>query len=1046
MSGRQMESGFRAGQRVRLKSNPGRTGTLSGERIEHRGSTRWEVHFEDGSQFVPELALEPVTASASSPYALIRDLRFLRPRDLRAALTHCRLSGRLADMIYSLDTTNTDFLPYQFKPVLSFLDSPARGILIADEVGLGKTIEAGLIWTELRSREEARRLLVLCPAMLREKWKRELRDRFSVNAHICSAAEVLDHLRTASESPQAEFALIASLQGLRPSSGWDDDDGDTAPAGASGLARFLLDRADEDPLLDMVVIDEAHYLRNRETQTARLGRLIRPVTENLVLLSATPVQLRNTDLFNLLNLLDSDTFPFEWSFEAALAENAPIVALRDRLLKGTMSEQEYVDALQAASVARSFNRSELLDDLLKDAPSAPQLADPAIRLQLAERLDRANPISKVVSRTRKRDVQEKRIVRAPVTLRATMSAVEKHFYDDVTARVRDYCAGREEREGFMLTIPQRQMCSSMAAACRVWKDRATDLDLEIEEIVWEAFGDDAQGGGGGMKPLIAELARVAREAGDFAALRASDSKFRLLQEHLAEYWKRFPGAKVVLFAYFRGTLQYLRERFDEMGVRACLLMGGMDKDAVLTEFAVPDGPRLLLASEVASEGIDLQFSSIVVNYDLPWNPMRIEQRIGRIDRIGQKAERILIWNIVLADTLDDRVCTRLLDRLNVFEQALGAAEGILGEQVRSMSYELLRHRLLPAEEDQVIEQTRLALFNNATLQERLEEQASRLVAHGDYLQIKISAARELNRYVSADDLSTYVRDFVEHHFDGTQFVADGADGRQFEIDLGPVARADFAVFLEQERLQGRTRLAMPGSGRLVCRFENRLGAHQSGVEVISQYHPLVRWVGRRMRALERTRHAPVAALRVDAGLVQGALPGQYVFAVQRWTISGERTAERLVFAACRTGSQSSDGFLAADDAERLVTTASLKGEDWIDASGELDGAQLAALFADAVDSLDHRYREYVHRAETENRDRIGFQLELVERHARTTIEALQQQIAELRASRRTRTIRANEGRIRKARERAEDRSARLRARLNLTHESRLAAGGVIEVF
>ncbi len=150
---------------------------------------------------------------------LFKQGKFGRARDLRGAITHIRLSGRLADLIYSMETTNTDFYPYQFKPVLNFLDSPSRGILIADEVGLGKTIEAGLIWTELRSRYDTRRLMVLCPAMLREKWKLELQRRFGMSASIMDTGDVLQTLKEYRAGNLSEFAIVASMQGLRPNEG-----------------------------------------------------------------------------------------------------------------------------------------------------------------------------------------------------------------------------------------------------------------------------------------------------------------------------------------------------------------------------------------------------------------------------------------------------------------------------------------------------------------------------------------------------------------------------------------------------------------------------------------------------------------------------------------------------------------------------------------------------------------------------------------------------------------------------------------------------------
>ena len=155
------------GDKVRLIANPGRVGVVGNETDGPAHRLRLLVNFLDGDeQFVLKGSLEKVEKEQAGPYQLMASGRYGRVSDLRGAITYYRLSGKLANLIYSLNTTNTQFLPYQFKPVLQFLDSPSSGILIADEVGLGKTIEAGLIWTELRARQDARRLLVVCPAML----------------------------------------------------------------------------------------------------------------------------------------------------------------------------------------------------------------------------------------------------------------------------------------------------------------------------------------------------------------------------------------------------------------------------------------------------------------------------------------------------------------------------------------------------------------------------------------------------------------------------------------------------------------------------------------------------------------------------------------------------------------------------------------------------------------------------------------------------------------------------------------------------------------
>jgi len=566
----------------------------------------------------------------------------------------------LANLIYSLNTTNTNFLPYQFKPVLQFLDSPSRGILIADEVGLGKTIEAGLIWTELRVRQDARRLLVVCPAMLRDKWCSELANRFGVKAQRVDAGELLHHLEKAKADRTEEFALVVSMQGMRPPKDWDSDTTPSKSASAQ-LARFLEDVEDDEPLLDLVIVDEAHYLRNKGTQTHRFATLLRPVTDGLVLLSATPIQMRSTDLFNLLHLLDEDAFPLEWTYDQSVRANAPLVALRDRLKRNPpVTQDEFRATLEYAVALRWYEDSEQIEYLLNNLPSDEELSAVRSRADYAELLDRLNPRAKVITRTLKRDVDELRVTREPRTLRVAMNEAERAFYERVTDAVRDYCESSDVSEGFLLTIPQRQMSSCMAAACQGWRMRLEQQALEASETLTELEGDMVESV---VLPatqqrsgeLLTILTSIAQECGDYDKLASDDSKFGILLRSLKDYWHGNPGKKVVLFAFYRHTLHYLARRLADVGIRALVLHGGMDKTEILRSFERDDAVHVLLSSEVASEGVDLQFSSLLVNYDLPWNPARIEQRIGRIDRIGQPESKILIWNRVDEDTLEERV-------------------------------------------------------------------------------------------------------------------------------------------------------------------------------------------------------------------------------------------------------------------------------------------------------------------------------------------------------------------------------------------------------
>jgi hypothetical protein len=207
---------MQAGQQVRLIHDPGRIGVVTGKTVVRKDVTLWLVQFPKGSDWVPEDQLEVLPDSLEHPVELLKRGRVGATADLRRMLTHVRLTGRLADVLYSMDMTGTDFYAYQFKPLVKLLNSPSTGIVLADEVGLGKTIEAGLLWTELRGRFHFRRLFVLCPAVLRGKWVKELHTRFGVRADTLGAADVLDRLReSVGEGPSATFAIVASMQGVR---------------------------------------------------------------------------------------------------------------------------------------------------------------------------------------------------------------------------------------------------------------------------------------------------------------------------------------------------------------------------------------------------------------------------------------------------------------------------------------------------------------------------------------------------------------------------------------------------------------------------------------------------------------------------------------------------------------------------------------------------------------------------------------------------------------------------------------------------------------
>ena len=264
-----MTSGFDKQDMVRLRGDPHRIGFF--DRAMQRGPRMMaRIRFPDGVREMPVDQIERCPEAPEDPVSLLRDGNFSEPDRLRRAISHVRLTGQLSDMIYSMEATNTDFHAHQFKPVLKMLNSPTGSLLIADEVGLGKTIEAGLVWTELKARFDYDRVLVVCPKVLTDKWRRELDEKFSINAQVMSAAHLMERLSPDREGQRERgLAAVCGMQSLRPPKGWDDEDDNTYGRAASSFARLLAGRSDilDQPLFDLVIVDEAHHMRNVGTQT-----------------------------------------------------------------------------------------------------------------------------------------------------------------------------------------------------------------------------------------------------------------------------------------------------------------------------------------------------------------------------------------------------------------------------------------------------------------------------------------------------------------------------------------------------------------------------------------------------------------------------------------------------------------------------------------------------------------------------------------------------------------------------------------------------------
>jgi len=988
---------FNIGDVVRIIANPDNSGAVIG--IERRGNTFFYKVFINGERrVIREEYLELIRELDDRE--LLRRGRIGNAHNLRDHLTYIRISGNLDNMLYSMKTTNIEFLPYQYKPVLSFLDSPNNGLLIADEVGLGKTIEAGLIWTELRARFEYNRLMVLCPAVLRNKWERELRNRFGIKPAIVGVKEIKKTLEEQLSGLHEEFAFIASLQGTRPRRGWRDDD--ELQDEATKLARILEEKAEEEsPIIDLLIIDEAHYLRNPDSTTSQLGKILRPFAENILLLSATPIHLKNNDLFQLLELLDEDTFNRPESFVEILEANEPLVkahsvinAFSPKNDNPIITMKEIIGLLKTAITHPLIENNRQIRTLLDKIDESYDLKNKFKLVELANSIQSINLLSKVISRTRKREVQENRVLRDPHSPQVKTTEYELKFYEHVTRLVREYAGDNPRNQAFLSVMPQQQISSSMPAALIHWK-KMRDSFYEIEDIEedWEeilsSYDTDNNHQIKAIGPLTQFIMENISNEYNLDELINHDSKFKTFIVTVKGLIERNRGEKIIVFSFFKMTLAYLNKRLKEEGIESVMIYGGMkNQEELINNFQDPNGPNILLASEVASEGIDLQFASCMINYDLPWNPMKIEQRIGRIDRIGQKSKKIIIKNLFYENTIDQRIYERLYMRLDIFKKSLGDFESILGDKIKELTTQLLDKNLTPEQEAEQIEQTSLAIEKFRHDSKLLEEQADNLIAHGDFIKDQLYDMEANHRIIDSSDIFHFVKAFIDKQYLGSEFILLDEKNFLYDVNLIEEARRDLKLFIEEKADKKYfTKLCLPNRMKTKCRFINKtINDDNNNIEIINQFHPLIKYINYKIKQQSEIYYSPIG-ITINKKDFDDLDQGLYLFSIYKMTFNGIRKKEKLNLQLANYSTPYET--IPKELIESLIITASIKGQNIKYTPENMDLHKAVNIIKDLDDRFIYDFELTEKRLKDENNDRADIQENSLRKHLENQINKLE---------------------------------------------------------
>lgn len=860
------------GDVVQLKARPGHTGAVI-DILEGGGETRYLI-FHDGktaTYYASQIELQ-----APSPITLSVD-----HTTLHVALTALQLRHPSTSYLYSLFASRIHFVPYQFRPVLKLIQSERPRMLIADEVGVGKTIEAGLILKELQARRDIYSILVICPKPLvaERKWQEELKRFDEQFVHLDG-----DTLRYCIEETHLDGLWPQRYaRAILPYSLFDEALLMGKKKGRRHQ-RGLLD-LDPPPAFDLVIVDEAHHIRNTDTWAYRTVRYFCDNAEAVVLLSATPIQLGDNDLFNLLHLLRPDLLSHRQDFDRMAEPNAQLNAAIEAARAAQPGWKDNVHTAIQRAVATTWGKGVLAADpglqkaydLLTEDEQ-----DTEARLNLVRQLEELYTFSPLINRTRRRDIGNF-TTRKPDTIAVEFTPEQATLHRDLIdliARILAYRHGDENLK-FMLTTVRRQVASCVFGLAPLLEAM---LHRHLSRIELSEVGDDDSPDeiGDVLADFRAEVDAFIRKA---RALSGSDPKFDAFLKVIRDKQK-LSNNKLLVFSTFRHTLAYLVERLGDENIRIGVIHGDVPEEErreLRNRFSLPkEDPRsldVLLSSEVGCEGLDYQFCDGLVNYDLPWNPMRVEQRIGRIDRYGQKSETVVIYNFITPGTVDAEIYERCLLRIGVFRQALGGSEEILGRLTREIRNVAENFTLTPDEQAARLQQLADNEIRAIQEQTRLEDEQAKLfglcLPRRDEEMVKQASSFWLTPPMLANLVECYLEQLEarkpQHALSGKPIVT---------LQLGQETRNKLLKDFQLLQLTGNVartwELWLKGSEpRITLTFDPTRADERRDIVFITPTHPLAKQAA---HALE-----PTGSLSCDLWLESRDVPpGRYPYAIYRW--------------------------------------------------------------------------------------------------------------------------------------------------------------------
>lgn len=828
-----------------------------------------------------------------------QDFDWVSSEMMRSYLSAYQINNPSAGNLYSLNAARIDFVPYQFRPALKLIKADEPRILIADSVGVGKTIEAGLIIKELQARSDLENIMIICPKPLvaDRKWENEMKrfDEEFVTLDGDTLRQIVSDTDRDGEWPVRYGKTIVPYSIL---------DGRTYEGNPNSKHKNIgLADLDPAPHFDLVIIDEAHHLRNgsMEKDKAYAYKCVHYFCEHadaVVMLTATPLQTSDDDLYTLLNLLRPDVVIDKKSF-AMMARPNPFISKASHLVRAA-KEGWKTETLETLDQILSTQWGE---NVIANNPVFGQIQQVLRqenisreeRVQLITDIESLHSFNMMINRTRRKDIQDF-CVRRTHTLETEFTPAQRELHDAIltfeVAALSKLHGARGVK--FMMSTIRRQAASCIFGLAPHIRDLINrrfdqlqddpDIDYDDGEFQYLDLND------------FKDISRHILELADH--LPTEDPKFDSILE-IIRAKQQMENNKIILFSTFRHTLYYVKKKLRDAGIRVEQIDGSVNNDARLElryRFELPkEDPEaidILLFTEVGSEGLDYQFCDTMINYDLPWNPMRIEQRIGRIDRRGQKSEAVNIYNAITSETVDADIYDRCLARIGVFEGSIGECEEILGEIGRQIEMIALNTDLTDQERKEKLEQMADNEVRKAQELNRLESEEKELFGFdlSNYTVSKEIQEAE-SPFLTARSIQHLIQSYLEDRIGSGNYIL--GEGPLKTLRLNALARSAIMTDLrstngirDSQRRKWEVYLKGNDPNHQIT-FEPETAEKNRSAFFITPVHPLVKQAAAHF-ATNRTAyiHLEYRSDEIPAG--------DYPMSIYAWNYVGIRSNFRLI--------------------------------------------------------------------------------------------------------------------------------------------------------